>query len=105
MVDGESAARTVPSDRGKVWRTRDGRRIPVADMTDDHLANVMQFLRRSHRRYVDTVTLYGIPDDVGEYAAEAAASEMADALMSNVEDVYPIYDDLVTEAIRRGLVK
>ena len=105
MVDSESAVRVDRSADGKVWRTKDGRRIPLREMTDEHLANVMQFLRRAHCRYVDTVTFYGIPGTIGEFALEAAEQEMVDALESKVGDLYPIYDDLMTEAIRRELVK
>jgi hypothetical protein len=109
MVDGKSAVRVDRSADGKVWRTKDGRRIPIPirEMTDEHLADVMQFLRRAHRRYVDTVTFYGVPDtdNIGEFAREAVEQEMLDAFESKVDDLYPIYDDLMTEAIRRGLVK
>lgn len=91
-------------DKG-FWRTKDGRTIPIREMTDDHLVNTMRFLERAHRRYVDTVLLYELPDDMGDMAREAAESEMADAEESTVEELFPIYDNMQLEALRRGLIK
>ena len=105
MANGEPVARTDRSAREKIWRTKDDLRIPLREMTDDHVANAMQFLRRAHRRYVDSIIYLGIPADIGDCARDAAEEEMADALESTVEQFYPVYEDLMIEAIRRGLVK
>ena len=105
MVDGDTAVRTDRSVDGKVWRTKDGRRIPLREMTDDHVMHAMGHLRRAHLRYITSLVYLGIPDDIGELAREAAEEERAEALESKVDDLFPIFDDLMTEAIRRGLVK
>ena len=89
----------------KVWRTKDGREIPLREMTDEHLTNAMRFLVRSHRRYVDSVIFLDLPADTGELAREAAEEEREEAISSTVEEVYPIYDDMYLEAIRRGIIK
>lgn len=89
----------------KVWTTKDGRRIPLHEMTDDHVLNAMRFLARAHRRYVDSIVFFGIPEAIGEMARVAAEQEVTDAMDSAVDDLYPIYADLVLEATRRGLVK
>ena len=65
----------------------------------------MEYLRRAHRRYVTSIVFLGIPYDIGEMAHEAAEEEMANALESTVEEFFPVYEDLMLEAIRRGLVK
>jgi hypothetical protein len=105
MVDGEVVVRTGRSVRDKVWRTKDGRRIPLREMGDQHLMNTMVYLRRAHQRYVESIVFLGIPVDIGDCARDAAEEEMVNALESKVEEFFPIYDDLMTEAIRRGLVK
>lgn len=105
MVDGEIAVRTDKSASAKVWRTKDDRRIPLREMTDDHIRHAMEYLRRAHLRYITSLVYLGIPAGIGELAREAAEEERAEALESKVDDLFPIFDDLMTEAIRRGLVK
>jgi 5-methylcytosine-specific restriction endonuclease McrA len=102
MVDGEVAVRTGRSARAKVWRTKDGRRIPLREMGDQHLTNAMVYLRRAHQRYVESIVFLGIPVDIGEFAREAAEQEMVEALESKVDEIYPIYDPPGARQVRRG---
>jgi len=41
IVDGRRVA------EGKVWTTREGKRIPVAEMTTNHIENALAMLRRN----------------------------------------------------------
>jgi hypothetical protein len=65
----------------KLWTMRDGRKVRVCDMDDGHLLNAMRMLDRTGQREFEDAwdAMEGVPDDV------------------------PVYDDLETEAMRRGL--
>ena len=40
------------ADKG-IWTTRDGRKIPITEMTDAHLTNTINYLKR-----IDTIDMY-----------------------------------------------
>ena len=80
----------------KVWTTADGKSIRICDMDNGHLLNTIRLLERM----ADT--------DAGYAAAFAELDIGPDAYewvndCSNTGDYYPIYDDMVEEALRRGL--
>jgi len=41
----------------KTWTTKDGRKIPIREMTDSHLENTIRFLRRAFEAYRDDVAM------------------------------------------------
>jgi len=46
--------------RDRVWRCRDGRRLLVSEMSDSHLVNAINLIRRSRgwrRQYLDRLRL------------------------------------------------
>lgn len=60
------------------WRTRDGSRIDVRDMTDEHLANAAAFVERALQRWGrEESAAYAYPGsgDMACYYAERAADE------------------------------
>lgn len=108
----------LPQPLLEVWRTKDGREIPIAAMKDDHLLNTIIFMRRKApeikvlTRTVTTealcVRLNHHPELQGEAAMEALEAETykIDRTISYEESlaVYrPQYRALVAEAVRRDL--
>ena len=87
-----------------VWTTKDGRRLPIVEMTDSHLANTILFLRRAAARYQDSVLTHP-PHFEGEMAQYYAEQEWVETASCSLEDLakslYPIYADLLREHNRR----
>jgi hypothetical protein len=94
------------SKRSPVWRTKDNRKIPITELSDGHLKNIILFLRRAHASYVESLRALEPPaeggDDCGTYNFYEAYEE---ELVSNPEELYPIYTDLVHEATFREEAK
>lgn len=101
------------------WTTRDGRRLRVVDMDDNHLLNTVRWMRRHPRtrmfcllwafraaRYAESA-----PD--GEsMAAESAASEFMDMALGArlapddvVTEAFPVFPHMVAELDRRAVPK
>jgi len=81
----------------KIWTCKDGREIKIRDMDDRHLANTIRFLEKSH-----AVALNSDPPMFqGEMAQFFADIEYSALMHSGVQDLFPIYDDLVEEQERR----
>lgn len=61
------------------WTTRDGRRIPLAEMTDTHLSNTLAMLRRKQDNIeaeTNAAAAYvGTSDSMAAYYAEHAMDE------------------------------
>ena len=82
----------------KIWKTRDGREIPVGLMTDDHLKNTFKMLkRRNFQRKSTILNCLAYAATAPDGAAMAAEAE-ASAMRYNPQAVY-IFD----EVERRGL--
>ena len=98
-----------PKPTKTTWVTREGDRIAVKDMTDDHLVNTIRFLRRNGERAKDAAMFAALAyaDSAPMYASDAAANE-ADRLTEMWIDDYllermPTFAAMLDEAGRRGL--
>lgn len=97
------------------WVTRDGRRIPIAQMSDGHLVNTIRMLRRNRLLYeLREVAIFshGFRTLGGDGALDALDRESSDWINRTVEmtdDEYlsvtfPLtYPSLLAEARKRGL--
>ncbi len=87
----------------KHWTTKSGEKIRICDMLDEHLKNTIAFLERNARFVADVAIFPSFQGEMAQYYAEQQYDNM-------VEDpieffcVGTIYDDLVTEQLRRGLL-
>ena len=84
----------------KLWKTKDGKKVHICDMTDSHLSNAIRFLERK----VDLNKFCSCPQDFqGDMAQYCADQGYLSMLEAEPDYFYPIYRDLYKEAIKRGL--
>jgi hypothetical protein len=82
-----------------IWVTNDGKKIPISRMSDNHILNTEQFLKRKFRQLQDLAP----PDFQGEMAQTIADDEWNTMQEDDIEDVFPQYADIYAEIQRRGL--
>jgi len=90
------------------WITRDGRRIPIRDMSDTHLLNTLALLDRRVRVYEEQTLreLYTLSTWV---TGEIATMDIENRIMEIEEhgldpaEVFEPYKELAREAQRRNL--
>lgn len=89
---------------GDVWVTKTGKRIPVEKMTDDHLANAVQFMRRQVKiaEQIESSSWAGLATLHGEIATYYAEQE-CDRASDDVSDRRMLLRMLEAECKRRGL--
>lgn len=82
-----------------LWKCKDGRAVPIKDMTTDHIINSMRMLDRMHEQ-----TQFDMPYPAfqGEMAQMYAEQEFDAYMDSSVEDVFPIYKHLEKELLKRN---
>lgn len=86
-----------------MWTMKNGRKLRIKDMTDSHLINSIRMLERAHGRNV--CQMYGLACMIqGEQASLDIDNAIDRAEEGGPGESYSIYDDLVDEADRRGLV-
>ena len=109
MSSKSSAKGITPRHKGsgrantKVWVTREGRKVRVCRMKDDHLVNTIKYLRRVvHRLHLQSVLCLGSFELFGEQALVSVEEGLADFIESGKE--YPdVYYDMLLELEQRGL--
>jgi len=102
------AAPTPPAraDSDAVWTMRDGTRIRVRDMADSHLLNTIRFVERAADRKRAELVADGYAAMAslnGEMAQYICEGEIHAVEASAPGEFFPIYDDMVDEAVSRGL--
>jgi len=99
----------VKRKRQWIWTTREGKRIPIEDLEDDHLINIMRYINR--RCCLAVINELGrlesyieqAPDGAA-YAAEQERNELL-AKPTLILEGYERkrYEALLAEMIKRGL--
>ena len=89
----------------KVWKTKDGKEIPIKDMTDSHIVNCVRLLSRAFNRY--RLDMFDSPPSLnGEIAQECADREWLWAVTEmTAKDLFPIIEDLMEEVRHRKAMK
>lgn len=102
------------SQNGETWTTRDGRVIPIRQLTPSHLNNLMRYLVRNVKGAKDQYELWVIDQDSGPLGpsgdmAMDASDQSFDALLekSNLEwlSETPLWRALDAEKKRRAKKK
>jgi hypothetical protein len=91
----------VNRKRTKVWTTKAGEMVRVCDMADSHLLNTIRFLERAE--LADGLALACLPGPTADHAQDAHDEAIRELAERSPGDVWPIYDDMVDEAMDRGL--
>ena len=86
----------------RLWTTREGARIKIKDMTDDHLRNTIAFLDRRASALTDS-GWNAMMSLSGEMAIESIERGMDAANEQGPSYYFPIYNDLVEELGRREI--
>lgn len=110
----------------QIWTTKDGRRIAIPNLSDNHLLNIVAYLRRrseDYRKFViaqiaqgvmeaTVITrLFDVPDYLEEEYDDFIEEQKAEAKIwfdmepeQLLRKVVPIYSQLLQEAYRRKLL-
>jgi hypothetical protein len=92
--------RTAMGNR-RLWKQKDGTKIRIKDMSDQHLLNTIKYLERKADEFARSVPYPQFNDLFTRHAEQAWNS-----LQDNPTDYMlagTIYDDLCEEYIRRGM--
>ena len=83
------------------WTTKDGGKIRIKDMTDEHLLNATHLLSRRYNQMVKN--LYAFAGMIhGEQASVCVEDEIdREESEGSIEEHFPIYADMMDELERR----
>ena len=84
------------------WKTKDGRKIPIKDLDDEHLVNIIRMLRRKKSEFLSI--LYSFPATPYSYAEEDIDRQIDYLERTDIEGFYgELGERLLHEAHKRGL--
>lgn len=99
--------------RRKVWTTKDGEQIPIYKLKDSHLIHIVQMLERyaNNRKYqeIDAVEhlACSVQGEMASFYLDQEFDLLTDSFAEDTEDWFgdshPLANDLLAEAIERGL--
>jgi hypothetical protein len=88
-------------DRPSTWVTKDGTEIPIPELEDYHLMNIIRLLERQHA-YTIAAYVYG-PEPRGDMAKDAFEREFDTLDEEGPSAIDTRYDELTEEADGRRL--
>ena len=92
----------------KKWTMKDGSKIRICDMDNEHLNNTIKMLQRVAKRNMNIAhkSFLSIPYPIGEKAGYDYDNCLNQIFEETWEDyVADIYYDLESESLRRGITK
>ena len=101
----------IPKPKPPIWRTKDGKEIPISELTDIHLGNILRMLKRRGiaRRQENLDAMMDIAGSIfaprGEMATYMFDQEFDHYLNAEWEEMYaPTFiEPLLDEADKRDL--
>jgi len=94
----------------KTWKTKDGVEVPIKDLSDNHLLNIIRMLNRASE--LECFRLICSAQQVlntlhGEYARMGVEEDIDFLIFYGLDPakLFPKYNDLVDERQRRGLIQ
>lgn len=85
----------------KIWKTPDGQKLHIVDMTDTHLVNTIRYLRRTFGPQKDVIAL---SMDSHPFDPDSAAAYLYSMTEDDfIEEICPQFKHLLNEATMRGL--
>jgi len=85
----------------KFWTTATGERTKIRDMTDTHLMNAIHYLDRKLDEAKREMPFPLFQGEMAQFYAERDYERLQ--IATDPAEVWPVYEDLVEEAERRGL--
>jgi len=86
----------------KIWKTKDGRKIRICDMSDEHLTNTIKLLRRLKDKVVSE-GYRALCFLQGEQATFDLESDLNQLEFNDIDVFHPLGEALLAEAYRRNL--
>jgi len=91
----------------KLWTTKDGRRIRICDMSDDHLDNTIKLLDRMAKAAESQTIVKGfkmLNILHGEMAIDSVEREIDRVMEYGIDpcEISPLYENLTMEQLRRS---
>lgn len=94
--------------KARTWTDKEGRVIPIEELSDDHLANILRFLqRRAYERWLNDAyfALSCARRHTEVQKIEKAISQMMTSglMKEEITSYFPLYKHLINEALKRKL--
>ncbi len=92
----------------KCWTQRDGTKIRIKDMGDQHLLNTIAMLERNaqNRRDQELNAAYSVSATLSGEMASFCCDQDIDSMEQDADGemfLHPLYDEMVEEAARRKI--
>lgn len=84
------------------WITKDGRKIKIKDLSENHIYNIVRMLNRSFQAETlnMVITARNLNGDVASYHADEVIAEIDEA---GPAGMFPIYESLAEEMLSRDM--
>lgn len=81
------------------WKTKDGKFISIRSMSTSHIKNVMTILEKQTEKYKFNLPYPNLNGDMAQFQAE---QEWEYLQTVGPEDIFPVYETMAEELVKRG---